>query len=62
MIRLCENENCRASCDIDRACPFGCEDGNFIIDRPFTYYQAYGTEPMLENSMCVDYPDPESGA
>ena len=60
MIRLCENPNCRASCDQDRACPFGCEDGYFFMEQLFSPSGDYGTEPMLENRMCIDYPDPES--
>jgi len=62
MIRLCENPNCRASCDSDRACPFGCEDDDYYESylEDMGYYKDYGTAPMLENSMCVEYPDPES--
>ncbi len=67
MTRLCENPNCRASCDSDRACPFGCEDMRGIVAMAEAHNLSLegstpspATHQMLENRMCVEYPDPES--
>ena len=70
MIRLCENPDCRASCDQDRACPFGCEDEkrSIVGMRQCHELMMDGSTPSaatngynsLENRLCVEYPDPES--
>jgi len=47
---------CGAGYTEDYPCPFGCENEGEMFESEF---ESYGTAQMMENSMVVNYPDPE---